>query len=62
MKKNNNLNLILRVLNLVINGLPSILKHKKSAFASVFKVLNLVINGLPSIPYATAAITVAALF
>ena len=37
------------VLNLVINGLPSILSQKKW-LKSLVKVLNLVINGLPSIP------------
>ena len=39
-----------KVLNLVINGLPSILKDTKrvEAFGYIY-VLNLVINGLPSI-------------
>ena len=38
------------VLNLVINGLPSILTYAKyAATALVVGVLNLVINGLPSI-------------
>ena len=36
------------VLNLVINGLPSILKTVVNTFSEF--VLNLVINGLPSIP------------
>ena len=38
------------VLNLVINGLPSILKGDKNiCLYNWFGVLNLVINGLPSI-------------
>ena len=37
------------VLNLVINGLPSILKGECPT-PSTTTVLNLVINGLPSIP------------
>ena len=37
------------VLNLVINGLPSILKDLNNKVGRFF-VLNLVINGLPSIP------------
>ena len=37
------------VLNLIINGLPSIL-YKNPITVSVHRVLNLIINGLPSIP------------
>ena len=38
------------VLNLIINGLPSILKKLFiSLFIKTFTVLNLIINGLPSI-------------
>ena len=37
------------VLNLVINGLPSILNTKRSYSFTNISVLNLVINGLPSI-------------
>ena len=37
------------VLNLVINGLPSIQKKNKDAGVFDLGVLNLVINGLPSI-------------
>ena len=37
------------VLNLVINGLPSILEDLKNIDLSFESVLNLVINGLPSI-------------
>ena len=37
------------VLNLVINGLPSILKANYMYKEGEFLVLNLVINGLPSI-------------
>ena len=36
------------VLNLIINGLPSILKKDIQSYF-VLKVLNLIINGLPSI-------------
>ena len=39
----------LEVLNLVINGLPSILKHSDEIARIEKAVLNLVINGLPSI-------------
>ena len=39
----------LRVLNLIINGLPSILLGS-TRFLEKAKVLNLIINGLPSIP------------
>ena len=42
-------NFIKTVLNLVINGLPSIHNVKSSATNLGLKVLNLVINGLPSI-------------
>ena len=46
------LNLILLVLNLVINGLPSIpMKVISVNLISDKGVLNLVINGLPSIPH-----------
>ena len=39
------------VLNLIINGLPSILLQKSFAVGSgEASVLNLIINGLPSIP------------
>ena len=37
------------VLNLIINGLPSILKDYDPNKADELKVLNLIINGLPSI-------------
>ena len=37
------------VLNLIINGLPSILSKASTSFTSKCKVLNLIINGLPSI-------------
>ena len=42
---------LLRVLNLIINGIPSIRREyvDKSIGSSV--VLNLIINGIPSIPY-----------
>ena len=40
------------VLNLIINGLPSILSYQvKESESMKYKVLNLIINGLPSIPY-----------
>ena len=38
-----------KVLNLVINGLPSILKNEQDSQEKYIIVLNLVINGLPSI-------------
>ena len=38
------------VLNLVINGLPSIQKLHMTVIKVIGVVLNLVINGLPSIP------------
>ena len=38
----------LRVLNLIINGLPSKQLNKKEIEMKNFKVLNLIINGLPS--------------
>ena len=38
------------VLNLIINGLPSILYDAKDT-RKVSRVLNLIINGLPSIHY-----------
>ena len=37
------------VLNLIINGLPSILLKMNTLNTKEFKVLNLIINGLPSI-------------
>ena len=37
------------VLNLIINGLPSILKLSFIISTAIFIVLNLIINGLPSI-------------
>ena len=37
------------VLNLVINGLPSILRKNSNRWQNNIRVLNLVINGLPSI-------------
>ncbi|WP_407936076.1 hypothetical protein [Fusobacterium polymorphum] len=40
--------MVLEVLNLVINGLPSILTEEEYKDMEI-KVLNLVINGLPSI-------------
>ena len=39
-----------KVLNLIINGLPSILRKKIELMGLLFVVLNLIINGLPSIP------------
>ena len=39
------------VLNLVINGLPSILEKSQKVWEDFHEVLNLVINGLPSIQY-----------
>ena len=39
------------VLNLIINGLPSILKASSLTISPVFLVLNLIINGLPSIQF-----------
>ena len=41
---------IAKVLNLVINGMPSIQRLKSLSFSVGLKVLNLVINGMPSIP------------
>ena len=41
---------MLKVLNLIINGLPSIWKKvDKNGYFNMAKVLNLIINGLPSI-------------
>ena len=37
------------VLNLIINGIPSILKIKIDNYIISFEVLNLIINGIPSI-------------
>ena len=43
-------NMVMVVLNLVINGIPSILKYNQDRVtALMLKVLNLVINGIPSI-------------
>ena len=42
--------MILKVLNLVINGLPSIHEVRFIKHIPINFVLNLVINGLPSIP------------
>ena len=39
--------MVFRVLNLIINGLPSKLKDSWVS-ATCFRVLNLIINGLPS--------------
>ena len=39
------------VLNLIINGIPSILKKLTAAIGRSFGVLNLIINGIPSILY-----------
>ena len=38
------------VLNLIINGLPSILIEVLQFICKPYVVLNLIINGLPSIP------------
>ena len=38
-----------RVLNLIINGIPSI-QRKRSCWKQQDMVLNLIINGIPSIP------------
>ena len=48
---NNKLDTIIlkKVLNLIINGIPSILNTHKTATATNI-VLNLIINGIPSIP------------
>ena len=40
----------MNVLNLIINGLPSIQKKYSNITRCSSKVLNLIINGLPSIP------------
>ena len=37
------------VLNLIINGIPSIQKNYTTSQGSFIKVLNLIINGIPSI-------------
>ena len=42
---------IVKVLNLIINGLPSILENIDKVQPAEMKVLNLIINGLPSIPW-----------
>ena len=42
---------LMKVLNLVINGLPSIPGVPLGMICAEFYVLNLVINGLPSILY-----------
>ncbi len=41
----------MKVLNLVINGLPSIPESDTKKEITKIKVLNLVINGLPSIQF-----------
>ena len=41
--------LTLRVLNLIINGIPSILRSKGFSSEMTKEVLNLIINGIPSI-------------
>ena len=41
----------MKVLNLIINGLPSILSDLTSKEFTRIDVLNLIINGLPSILY-----------
>ena len=38
-----------RVLNLIINGIPSILSKEENMYISLIEVLNLIINGIPSI-------------
>ena len=42
--------MLVKVLNLVINGLPSIHISSNNCNFILASVLNLVINGLPSIP------------
>ena len=37
------------VLNLIINGIPSILPNLEEEIESIRNVLNLIINGIPSI-------------
>ena len=37
------------VLNLIINGIPSILTIIANTQISIYRVLNLIINGIPSI-------------
>ena len=49
---------IWRVLNLVINGWPSILATINDYVAKYYGVLNLVINGWPSIPTAFKAFSI----
>ena len=44
-----NLKHYMKVLNLIINGLPSILYYKITLGGNIMEVLNLIINGLPSI-------------
>ena len=39
----------MQVLNLIINGLPSIQKANSFSDEEILEVLNLIINGLPSI-------------
>ena len=48
--------MIFKVLNLVINGWPSIQKANTYSDEEVLEVLNLVINGWPSIPQITKSI------
>ena len=38
------------VLNLIINGIPSILNSELKEYIDFCSVLNLIINGIPSIP------------
>ena len=38
------------VLNLIITGIPSILRDEKSTVLAIVFVLNLIITGIPSIP------------
>ena len=43
-------NIIRKVLNLIINGIPSIRSDREWTRAIIALVLNLVISGIPSIP------------
>ena len=51
-----------RVLNLVISGIPSILKEDKEILVKRLKVLNLVISGIPSIQRFTSSSTISVEF
>ena len=53
-EKNTTLKLLLNVLNLIINGIPSIL-FTHLITPCLLVVLNLIINGIPSIPFAAPA-------